>query len=47
MLVLALCLVINVAWDEAYLPTKWHLHPEMGRKFGGAPSFLWGEFGSI
>jgi len=35
--------IYNVAWAEAYLPTKWHLDPSsclatihMGRKVGGA-----------
>jgi len=34
----------NVAWDEAYLRTKWHLDPsgrlatiDMGRKLGAVP----------
>jgi len=39
----------NVAWAEAYLPTKWHLDPSsclattgMGRKLGEAVP-LWGR----
>jgi len=39
----------NVAWAEAYLPSKWHLDPssrlattDMGRKLGGAVP-LWGR----
>jgi len=36
----------NVAWAEAYIPTKWHLDPcshfvttDMGRKLGGCANF--------
>ena len=39
----------QVAWAEAYLPTKWHLDPSshlatthMGRKLGGWAVPLWG-----
>ena len=41
--------VHNVAWAEAYLPTKWHLDPssrlattDMGRKLGGAVPLIGG-----
>jgi len=42
----------NVAWDEAYLCTKWHLDPyshfattDMDRKLGGCASLGEGELG--